>query len=126
MTSTKSRMPASRLSKAALASSAVIIAIAAPIIAASPAQAIPPDSYISSNSGGANMRTCPNTGCGSVAYLGNGTAVIMDCWVDAQSVSPPQSNYTSARWFHVSLHYDNRNGYVHSSLVTKQTSVPHC
>ncbi|WP_328992884.1 SH3 domain-containing protein [Kribbella sp. NBC_01245] len=83
-------------------------------------------SWIGSNSGGANMRTCPNTGCARVLYLGNGSEVYMLCWTDAQTVSPPNSDYTSSRWFKIGLYYDNRTGYVHSSLVENQSSVGHC
>jgi len=81
-------------------------------------------SYIGSNSGGANVRTCPNTGCGAIAYLGNGTAVTMLCWVDAQYVAPPQSDYGSARWFRIAS--PGGTGYTHSSLVENQTSVGAC
>ncbi|MEU9982836.1 SH3 domain-containing protein [Streptomyces sp. NPDC050856] len=81
-------------------------------------------SYISSNSGGANVRTCPNTGCASLGYLSNGSGVSMLCWVDSQWVYPPSSNYASNRWFKVNS--AKGQGYVHSSLVAGQTSVGRC
>lgn len=80
---------------------------------------------ISSNSSdGANLRTCANTGCDAIIYLYNGTTVSMQCYTDAQTVSPPHSNYTSPRWFRVAG--NGQVGYVHSSLVVNQTSVPGC
>lgn len=81
-------------------------------------------SYIGSNSGGANVRTCPNTGCAAVVYLANGTGVTMRCWVDSQWVYPPNSDYATPRWFYINSAWGN--GYVHSSLVENQTSVPRC
>ncbi|MEU4806215.1 hypothetical protein [Actinosynnema sp. NPDC023587] len=81
-------------------------------------------SYIGSNSGGAHLRTCPTTSCGSIAYMGNGTGVTMQCWLDSQHVSPPASDYGSARWFRLSTPWGT--GYTHSSLVEGQTSVGHC
>src|SRR5690349_5622518 len=39
---------------------------------------------ISSNSGGAWLRTQPSTGSSGIEYLGNGTQVLMLCWIDAQ------------------------------------------
>lgn len=81
-------------------------------------------SYISSNSGGANVRSCSSTSCTSYGYLGNGSGVTMQCWVDSQWVYPPSSNYASNRWFRVSSAVGT--GYVHSSLVANQTSVGHC
>lgn len=73
---------------------------------------------------GVNLRACGNTGCGSYANMPNGTGVTMLCWENTQTVSPPPSNYTSARWFEVSNPYGV--GFVHSSLVFNQTSEGHC
>jgi uncharacterized protein YraI len=81
-------------------------------------------SYIGSNSGGANVRTCPSTGCGSLGYLGNGAGVSMQCWADYQWVYPPSSDYSSNRWFRVSSSVGT--GFVHSSLVENQSSVGRC
>jgi hypothetical protein len=88
----------------------------------SPADAA--SNYIGSNSHGANVRSCPNTGCTSYGYLGNGTGVTMLCWTDAQWVHPPNSDYASPRWFLSSTPVGT--GYIHSSLVENQTSVGYC
>ncbi|MCK8678412.1 MULTISPECIES: hypothetical protein [Streptomyces] len=81
-------------------------------------------SYISSNSGGANIRSCSNTGCSSYGYLRNGAGVSMQCWRDDQWVYPPSANYASNRWFKVSSSVGT--GWVHSSLVGGQAGVGHC
>ncbi|MBT3078360.1 MULTISPECIES: hypothetical protein [Streptomyces] len=81
-------------------------------------------SYISSNSGGANVRSCSSTACSSYGYLGNGAGVTMQCWRDDQWVYPPSSNYASNRWFRVASSVGT--GWVHSSLVGGQTSVGRC
>jgi hypothetical protein len=83
-------------------------------------------SLISSNSGGANLRAGATMNSTSYEYLGNGTEVLMICWTTGQSVSPPNSNYTSNRWFKVEPEYDPRIGYVHSSLVIDQATVREC
>lgn len=83
-------------------------------------------SLISSNSGGANLRAAATMNSTSYEYLGNGTEVMMICWITGQTVSPPNSNYTSNRWFKVEPAYDPTIGYVHSSLVIDQASVGEC
>ena len=84
-------------------------------------------SYVSSNSGGANLRACPSTNCRSLGYMRNGVKLDMVCWTDSQWVYPPNSNYASPRWFRVWTYaLGASGGYVHSSLVANQTSVPHC
>ncbi|MGW5345009.1 hypothetical protein [Streptomyces sp. NPDC004050] len=108
--------------RTALAATTAGLALTGMLAGAGGAEAA--SSYISSNSGGANVRSCANTGCGSYGYLGNGTGVGMQCWLDSQWVYPPSSNYASNRWFRVSSPVGT--GYVHSSLVAAQTSVPHC
>ncbi|MEV0566686.1 hypothetical protein ACQEVZ_27650 [Dactylosporangium sp. CA-152071] len=107
-----------RLARLAAVTGAAGVAVAlmgAPAFAAGP--------YISSNSGGANIRSCPNTGCGTYGFWGNGTGVTMVCYTDAQWVYPPNSNYASNRWFYVN---SPTGGYIHSSLVASQVSTPHC
>ncbi|SCL27819.1 SH3 domain-containing protein [Micromonospora inyonensis] len=91
------------------------------LLTGTPASAAGP--YISSNSGGANIRSCPNTGCTSNGYYGNGTGVTMVCYTDAQWVYPPSSNYASNRWLKVN---SPTTGYIHSSLVANQVSTPRC
>ncbi|WP_306367974.1 hypothetical protein [Nocardiopsis sp. CC223A] len=81
-------------------------------------------SYIGSNSGGANLRGCPWFTCASNAYMPNNTPVTMQCWMDAQYVSPPDSDYASARWFRLDTAWGI--GWTHSSLVENQTTVGHC
>jgi hypothetical protein len=83
-------------------------------------------SLIESNSGGANLRANDTMNSTSYEYLGNGTEVLMICWITGQTVSPPNSNYTSNRWFEVEPEYDPTVGYVHSSLVTDQATVGEC
>jgi len=83
-------------------------------------------SLISSNSGGANLRAGDTTGSTRLEYLPNGTEVLMICWITGQTVSPPNSNYTSNRWFKVEPEYDFTIGYVHSSLVIDQANVGEC
>jgi hypothetical protein len=78
---------------------------------------------IRSTSGGAWLRVQPTTASYGQEYLGNGTSVLMICWVDAQWAT---GNYSSNRWFEVEPAYDPAVGYVHSSLVANQVSVPHC
>jgi hypothetical protein len=83
-------------------------------------------SLIASNSGGANLRAAATTNSASYEYIPNGVEVLMLCWTSGQTVSPPNSNYTSNRWFRVEPAYDFTIGYVHSSLVTYQATVPAC
>jgi len=114
---------------AALAAAASLGTVAgtASTASASTASVVRPaySSYVWSNySGGVNLRSCGNTGCGSYAYMPNGTGVTMLCWQDTQWVYPPNTNYASPRWFEVSSPYGV--GFVHSALVSNQTGVGHC
>ncbi|WP_422768998.1 hypothetical protein ACN28C_19645 [Plantactinospora sp. WMMC1484] len=102
---------------------AAIVGAAGALVAVTGVPASAAGPYISSNSGGANIRSCANTGCASNGYYGNGTSVTMVCWTDAQWVYPPNSNYASNRWFRVSA---PRSGFIHSSLVAAQVSTPVC
>lgn len=56
-----------------------------------------------------------------IANLYNNTTVGMRCWTDT---SWWYGNYNSPRWFYVSA--GSRYGWVHSSFVWAQISVPHC
>lgn len=109
-----------------------VLAVAAAVTAAGTAVAapafadVPYTSVISSNSGGAWWRAAPNLNGQKMNYLWNGTAVHMYCWTTGQTVSPPDSNYTSDRWFKVGLATVSGQYYVHSSLVARQTSVGYC
>lgn len=113
---------------ALIAVASVLVAGASSAVAVSPAAAaFSYDSWISSSSGGANLRSCPSTLCQSLGYMLNGSRVHMNCWVDGQWVAPPNSNYGSARWFSVdTAGLGGSRGYVHSSLVANWTSVPRC
>jgi hypothetical protein len=102
----------------------MVATILCTVLFASSGTAFAAGSYIGSNSGGANVRSCPNTGCGSYGWLSNGTGVTMLCWTDAQWVYPPNSDYASPRWFRVSTRVGV--GYTHSSLVENQTAVGQC
>lgn len=82
-------------------------------------------SIISSNSGGANLRACAATSCRSLGWMRNGTNVQMRCYYDAQQSTT--GNYASPRWFLVwTTALGATGGYVHSSLVARQTGVPRC
>ncbi|MFF3855133.1 hypothetical protein ACGFI4_23675 [Micromonospora carbonacea] len=106
-----------------LARVAAIVGAAGALVAVTSMPAAAAGPYISSNSGGANIRSCANTGCSSNGYYGNGTGVTMVCWVDSQWVYPPNSNYASNRWFRVN---SPTSGYIHSSLIANQVSTPAC
>ncbi|AXX31211.1 SH3 domain-containing protein [Actinosynnema pretiosum subsp. pretiosum] len=129
---TRPRTPSTLRRAAASLVGAVAVAVA--VVAAGGAAATPAvaedgpsitaSSRIGSNSGGANVRTGPNTNSSSLGYLLNDTPVTMQCWVDAQLVFPPLSDYPSTRWFKSST--PAGTGYIHSSLVEDQTSVGRC
>jgi hypothetical protein len=102
-----------------------VAAVGASIVLPSPAHAAG-YSYIGSNSGGANARSCSSTACSFRFYLYNGRAVQMICWRDGQVVSPPNSDYTSGRWFLVATTDSGARGFVHSSLIEGQVSVRRC
>ncbi|GLY22253.1 hypothetical protein [Micromonospora sp. NBRC 101691] len=106
-----------RLARLALAAGAA----GALLLTATPASAASPT--IASNSGGANIRSCTSLSCGSNGYYGNGTTVTMVCYKDGDWVNPPNSDYSSNRWFKVN---SPTTGYIHSSLVDNQVSTPRC
>ncbi len=63
-------------------------------------------------------------GCRSWGTVSSGRAVTMHCWVDGSRVTEA---YSSPRWFFVTIpSLGNRKGYVHSSRVGSQASVPAC
>ena len=110
------------MKKSLAAASLAVLACAGGIAAASPASAAG-WATIRSNSGGAWLRAQPSTSAYGMEYLGNGTSVLMMCYVDAQWAT---GNYSSNRWFKVEPAYDPAVGYVHSSLVANQVGVPRC
>ncbi len=92
----------------------------------SPAQAVQPK--IASNSGGAHVRACPSTSCSSYGYYANGNNADMICYRDAATATT--GNYSSRRWFYVAVSSSSgtylTEGWMHSSLVSPQTSTPAC
>lgn len=108
--------------RTAAAAVALVGALAGGIVVASPASASG-WANIRSNSGGAWLRAQPSTSAYGMEYLGNGTSVLMMCYIDAQWAT---GNYSSNRWFRVEPAYDGSVGYVHSSLVANQVGVPRC
>jgi hypothetical protein len=61
-------------------------------------------------------------GCAARGTITAGTPLTMHCWIDD---SVATGAYQSARWFYVSTSAGVR-GFVHSSRVGRQVSVPHC
>jgi hypothetical protein len=102
-----------------------LVAVLAAALALCPALSAQASGWatIRSNSGGAWLRAQPTTASYGQEYLGNVTSVLMICWIDAQWAT---GNYSSNRWFRVEPAYDPAVGYVHSSLVANQVTVPHC
>ena len=81
-------------------------------------------SYIGSNVGYANVKSCPYTWCAQVARLYNGRSVNMIRWCDSQWVYtgyPNYADYNSPRWFKINSPV---TGWVHSSFVEAQRTVP--
>jgi hypothetical protein len=62
------------------------------------------------------------SGCAVRGSVSAGTPLTMHCWIDD---SVATGAYQSARWFYISTNTGVR-GFVHSSRVGRQTSVPHC
>ena len=76
-------------------------------------------------SGTANYRYCTNTslpGCAAAGSIARSTSVTMHCWIDDSTAT---GAYKSPRWFYVTAGTGVR-GFVHSSFVVNQSSVPHC
>lgn len=70
-------------------------------------------------------RFCTNTalpGCVQRSSIAAGTGLKMHCWTDESTVTEA---YQSNRWFYVTSR-DGVRGFVHSSRIDKQTSVPNC
>ena len=102
-----------------------VAAIALGLTVTAPAAHAVGTSVISSNSGGANLRACAATSCRSLGWMPNGTNVQMRCYYDARQSTT--GNYASPRWFLVwTTSLGATGGYVHSSLVARQTGVPRC
>lgn len=88
-------------------------------LAPSPADAVSP--YMSSQG---QYRYCTNiglAGCKTWGAVTKGTLVTMHCWIDDSNAT---GAYASPRWFYVTA--GSTRGFVHSSRVADQASVPHC
>lgn len=89
----------------------------------SPAQAVDwnrPSKEYSSNGSWIPIRPCPTTNCNPTGWVKSGSTFYMDCYTDFQW---SYGNYWSNRWFYG---YNGYWGYVHSSYVYNQISVPRC
>lgn len=85
----------------------------------------PSSSYPSLMKTSGKYRFCTNTalaGCVQRSTIAAGTGLKMHCWIDDSTVT---ESYKSNRWFYVTSR-DGVRGFVHSSRVEKQTSVPNC
>jgi hypothetical protein len=70
------------------------------------------------------VRACPSTLCNPTGgWARNGTVFAMRCWVDYQWAT---GNYRSPRWFWGQSYHNGYWGYVHSSYVQRQVTVPRC
>jgi hypothetical protein len=81
----------------------------------------PAGPYLNSAAG---YRYCTNIGLPGCAVRGTipaSSAATMHCWIDDSWVT---ERYGSARWFYVTA--GGIRGFVHSSRVERQSSVPHC
>jgi hypothetical protein len=99
----------------------ILLAALATLLAPMPAKAAGP--YITQT---ANVRACTNTGngnCAPLTTIGTSTPVIMVCWRDESWAT---GAYSSNRWFLVRRSSDGMEGFVHSSLVGSQSTVPNC
>lgn len=114
-----------RRARAAHTAVVAFILAAAALVGLAPAASATETSVIIS--GGANFRSCPRvpvygvtTGeCAAYGRLPEGTAVVMDCWVD--TVAPPDGD--SPRWFWVTVRageFNGLSGWVWSDLVDQQ------
>jgi hypothetical protein len=110
-----------KLGATVIGSTVLILGAATQAVAAGP-------SYIDGPAGGAYLRNCDypsaTTSCPTnpiQPWLPNRTYVTMVCWKDAAWAT---GAYSSNRWFTVDT--DIVTGWVHSSLVQGQISVPPC
>jgi hypothetical protein len=98
----------------------LLLAVVAAIVVAVPAVASA--SYTHNNNYSySELRNGPSGSNLVIANLYNNTTVTMQCYTDSSSWT---GNYTSNRWFYVSA--GSGAGWVHSSYVFSQISVPHC
>lgn len=94
--------------------------IAAGALTATAKPAAAADYYASRITPGMNVRVCADPGC-QVA-TSTTTTGRMQCWRDGGMAT---GKYSSKRWFLMELN-NGQEGYVHSSFVTNQVTVPNC
>lgn len=89
------------------------------LVTATAAQAASP--RVSSDGWLRNCTDVDNAGCQHAGTWHAGTYVDMVCWIDDSWAT---GEYSSNRWFYVAA--APKKGFIHSSKVTDQVSVPNC
>ncbi|TDW98254.1 hypothetical protein [Kribbella sp. VKM Ac-2566] len=103
----------------------VFATTAASVVAAGLLTAVPASAayYASTITPGMRVRSCVNTASAACGQVATTTSTgRMQCWRDG---SWADGNYSSNRWFLMELS-NGQEGFVHSSFVTNQVSVPNC
>lgn len=107
---------------------AVFLVALAPLVAGLGAAAIPAQanhySWVHNQKGGSvclSWYQGYNGRC--ITWMPNGTKFAMRCWADHHGFT---GNYYSRRWFYGQAFNTGSWGWVHSSYVYYQKSVPHC
>lgn len=98
---------------------AMIVASLALVTGVIPAQA---SYYGSAVSPGKNVRACADTTSRCRVVTTTTSSARMQCWRDGGVAT---GRYRSARWFLLELS-NGQEGFVHSSFVTRQVTVPNC
>lgn len=105
---------------------ALVVAVLMALLGAAGTANASGSSYIYTQPGHpAAVATCWEA-CGATGrgiYPGNGTPAQMICYADEGSYT---GNYTSTRFFVVTISGQPGEWWIHSSYVYYQTSVPHC
>jgi hypothetical protein len=119
----RSRRPVRRLAATLAMLTGALIGLA---LTTSPAEAAG-TSYIYTQPGASPaIALCQSGGCGNVGdpiFPQNGVHTTMQCWADAGNYT---GNYTSNRYFHVTIQGMPGVWFIHSSYVYYQTSVGRC
>jgi hypothetical protein len=112
--------------RAGIAAVSVAAAVAGGLAVGSPVLAAGP-SYVYTQPGAPSaVALCrPASGCAlnTVVYPANGTNATMVCWLDG---TPTAGNYSSNRYFYVTLAGQSGQWLIHSSYVYYQTTVGRC
>ena len=69
------------------------------------------------------MRYAPTSVVNVKVRVPNGTSFRMTCWLWGQTFT---GNYRSAKWFYGQEYSRGSWGYIHSSYVLNQITVPRC